>query len=537
MAIEMRVAIRNLFRGAAFALLALPPAAVCAAPAVPAQIAPDQVRLALQDCLTNSAPTPNVPRDKIWDALKGFYQARNFQPVWTSNPAAEMVLAALQDASADGLNPGRYHGAALLAHGRPSTPADVAQYDIMLTDGLLRYARDMHWGRVDPGQVDNMVSIERAPFDVAASLAATLSSGTLQSWLADLAPPYADYRNLKIALKRYREIVAQGGWPTVPSVRKIELKAGNPDLVALQARLAAEDPQIVAGAPVDIVVLEAAVERFQSRNGLAADGVVGHATILALNTSASDRLDQIQANMERWRWLPHEFGLRYIAVNTAATTLKVVDQGKVVLTSRVINGKEKTPTPIFNTKVVAITVNPSWNVPASIARNEILPKVRRNPGYLAKHHMVVADGRIRQLPGADNALGYIKLEMPNEFSSYLHDTASRQLFAKEDRHLSHGCMRVENIRPLASFVLTGEANTESERIDAAIETGQTQKIALDKPVPVYVLYWTAVAQSDGTVDFYPDVYGRDKKLIAAFAGLRLQDTASLSAIGCRGWTG
>ncbi len=327
--------------GSLFALFVLIPAAAVAAPVLSAQIAPEELHAALQECLTNPPPSANLPQDKIWVALKGFYQARDFQPVWVSDPQTDLALAALEQASANGLNPQRYHSAALLVHRQLATADDAAQYDIVLTDGLLRYARDMYLGRLDPVNVDRMVGIERAPFDPVASLAAALSGGTLKAWLASLPPPHAEYRRLKFALKRFREIVAQGGWPTVPVVRKIELEADNPELVALQARLAVEDPQIVAGTPIDIAMLESAVKRFQVRNGLKVDGVVGHATIAALNTSAVRTARPDQGEYGALALAATRFRPRYIAVNTAATTLEVVDKGKVVLTSRVIIRKKE----------------------------------------------------------------------------------------------------------------------------------------------------------------------------------------------------
>jgi murein L,D-transpeptidase YcbB/YkuD len=206
-------------------------------------------------------------------------------------------------------------------------------------------------------------------------------------------------------------------------------------------------------------------------------------------------------------------------VNTADATLKVVDNGKIVLTSRIIAGKPATPTPIFAAQVVALTVNPYWNIPATIARKEILPKERRHPGYMASQHIFAAgDGTLKQQPGTDNALGFLKLEMPNRFNSYLHDTPARGLFARNDRHFSHGCMRVQQIAPLASYVLTGDTAAAKDKLAALIATGVNQRISLDKTVPVYVLYWTAIADQDGAVSFRPDIYGRDGRLLAALAG-------------------
>jgi murein L,D-transpeptidase YcbB/YkuD len=237
--------------------------------------------------------------------------------------------------------------------------------------------------------------------------------------------------------------------------------------------------------------------------------------------------------MERWRWAPRSFGARYVSVNVAGATLEAIDHGKIVLTSPVIVGKPETRTPIFSAVATSITFNPSWHVPATIVRREILPRSRGNPGYLAHKNMVRGEGGgIRQLPGPGNALGRIKFEMPNEFDAYLHDTPLRTLFAAAERHLSHGCIRVGQIQPLASFALTDDLDSGLGRIRSLIMKRATRTISLDEPLPVFVMYWTVIADADGAVNVLPDVYGRDQRLIAALAAQRLSSRITMN-IGTR----
>ena len=247
-----------------------------------------------------------------------------------------------------------------------------------------------------------------------------------------------------------------------------------------------------------------------------------------------DHVPVIIANMERWRWVPRTFGKRYVSVNAASATLEVIDGGKVVLTSPVIVGTPDNRTPVYSAVATAITFNPSWHVPTGIIRHEILPQLRANPGYLAHKHMVWREGGgIRQLPGPGNALGLIKFEMPNEFDAYLHDTPMRALFAKDERHLSHGCIRVEKIQPLASFAMTNDFDSGLDRIHSLILTHSTRTISLDQPLPVFVMYFTAIADADGAVNILPDVYGRDQRLLAALAAQHLSGRVTMNVGGTR----
>jgi len=459
--------------------------------------------------------------------LRRFYERRNFAPAWNTSDAS-LAIAALGSSTADGLDPAAYRLDAILARENAPTAKNWSEFDLFLTNSVLAYMHDLHVGRASPDSAGFAVGLPSTGYDAVAALSDALASGRLAQLFGSLAPPHPEYARLKVALAQYRKIAERGGWPQIASFTTIDLQSGDARISLLRRRLAVEDSSMNPN-DASIENVEAAVKRFQGRNGLEADGRVGKKTLAALNVPASARVAQIVANMERWRWLPRPFEDTYVEVNAADATLKVVDHGKVVLTSKVITGKPASPTPIFKAEIEAVTVNPSWIIPDKIAREEILPKERRHPGYMAAQH-IVADrpgGGLRQLPGEDNSLGRVKLEMPNRFDSYLHDTPIQSLFAETDRHFSHGCMRVEQIQPLASFVMRGDTQAALGEIHEAIATEATQRFSVDKPIPVYVLYWTVIADQDGTVEFRPDVYGRDEKLLARLGGQRPMGRVSM----------
>jgi murein L,D-transpeptidase YcbB/YkuD len=336
--------------------------------------------------------------------------------------------------------------------------------DVALTAAALSYMRDLAVGRPELQALDRDVLLPPRSFDAAGRLNEALQKNGLAAMLASVAPPHPEYAALRKAL------------------------ADHPD---------------------------------------------------------AQSADIIRANMERWRWLSPLEPDR-IMVNSADASLQLWLGGKIVLESRVIVGKPKTPTPILRAEGAGLTVNPPWNVPQSIAAREILPKLKRDPSYLAGQDMVLLNGppgdpngrhvnwkaipagtfpyRIRQHPGPKNPLGQIKLELPNRFDVYLHDTPGKTAFDRPSRAQSHGCVRVEQILPLASYALAADLGA-SEKIAAAIGTGQTQYIALKKKLPVYFLYWTAVPAADGTIAFHPDIYGRDRRLIAAMRARQLRVAA------------
>src|SRR6185503_14811712 len=321
----------------------------------------------------------------VREQLLSFYERRAFQPAWTDGPTerdnAREVLDVLARADDQGLRPQHYAAPTQWTE-QPQLGKEAAEYELAMTDAVLRYARDVAVGRVRPHEVYKDAQLPIPAFDAVAVLTRMLSSPSIAAALADLPPPHPGYRNLVQALSRYRSVAAQGGWPSV-SVDDDLRSNGKDARAALIKRLAVEDNILSAITDPTGDDVHEAVKRFQTRNGLAADGHLTKATVAALNAPVAHRIEQIEANMERWRWLPRNFEQRYIAVNVPEQTVRFIRNGVVELTSKVIIGRKQSPTPILRTSVLAVIVNPPWEIPGDIVVNQLLPKLRRNPSYLA----------------------------------------------------------------------------------------------------------------------------------------------------------
>lgn len=467
------------------------------------------------------------PSNPLQAQLKAFYTARDFKPVWSGSADAELraahVKETLEHADRQGLDSSIYMPGISQWNGPPEAGDEAAIYDIAMTTALLRYARDVRIGRVEPKSIYKDVELPQTEFDAAAALTDALKRHTIDKFLADLPPPHPAYRRLVEALARYRAIDALGGWPITKSEPKILVK-----------RLAFEDAELTATAQPSESDLRTAVLRFQRRNGLNDDGKVGPEMLKSLNVSAAYRVKEIAANMERWRWVPRAFERRYVLVNVPDQSLIFVRNRSVVLRSRVVIGKKTSPTPLLRTEATAVVANPPWDIPDDIAAKQILPHLRKSPNYLLTRNMVLADApedpygtninwrqvaanniphQIQQNPGPDNVLGALMLDSPNDFDVYMHDTPNKSLFRMTSREMSNGCVRVDEIFPLASLALTNNAANGAEELMEAVSSGETQRVSLPTPLPIYMLYWTAMAKADGTMEFRPDRYGRDRKLI------------------------
>jgi murein L,D-transpeptidase YcbB/YkuD len=359
----------------------------------------------------------------------------------------------------------------------------------------------------------------------------------LREALAQEKPRHAPYAGLKSALARYRQIESTGGWSAVPPGATLRTGDTGPRVAALRARLTASDD--LRGAPPGDAyddALGAAVGRFQARHGLTKDGIAGPRTIEEMNVPVGARIDQLRVNLERGRWLLHDIGDEFVAVNIAGFELYLIRNENIAWSTRVQVGKPYRATPVFRSRITYLVFNPTWTVPPGILANDILPAQKRDRSTLAKKGLEVLDARgnpvaadsidwenarasrfpymLRQAPGPSNALGRVKFMFPNDHAVYLHDTPSKSLFEKDERAFSSGCIRVHDPLRLAEILLEGQKGWSRAEIDRTIAAGATRSVTLATPVPVWPTYWTAWVDADGVVQFRRDLYGRDAKVLS-----------------------
>jgi len=526
-------------------------AALMAAPAAAGETAP---AAAVATVLTQA--TPALERIGAGDDLRRFYAARGNRPAWRQDgqwsAEAKAAMATLDAADREGLQPGFYVAPAVAGLPEPASETEAAASDVLLSAGLLRYIGDVRTGRVVPSAVDSDYAVYPKRGDAAAALAEGLGAADFESWLAAMPPDDPAYRRLRAALASYRTIAAAGDWPRLPAGPTLRTGAAGPEVAILRAQLSrlGDLPRIGGAAPPDDASarmfdagLDFAVKRFQLRHGLTADGAVGKRTRAALAATPRERIAAITVNLERMRWFTVPASARHIVINVAAFELSAIENGKVTGKMPIIVGRPKDPTPMFLDTITAVTFMPTWTVPPRIARNEVLPKVKSDPDYLAAHDMKVYSGwgsdscevnprevdwktispralehRFVQQPGPSNALGRIRFTLNNEFGIFMHDTPAKKLFDQEERAYSHGCVRVGDAPALAAFVLAGDPEWTPAAIEAAANGEETQTVPAPAPVPVEMSYLTAWVDEAGIVQFRPDIYRRDRRLAAALGG-------------------
>lgn len=381
-----------------------------------------------------------------------------------------------------------------------------------------RYAAQQLGQRIRPSEVDQLWAIEPRRRNVSAEFQEARRRGKLAEWLTSLEPPHAEYRRLESERCRYASIIDAGGWRALPLGPTLKSGDEGEGVLALRGRLGSEGYVLSpSGSEARFDEdLASQVRAFQRRHGLEADGAVGPETRREFDVTAEERFGQIEANLERWRWLPRDLPPDRLEVDAGTATAALFLAGRSVLDMRVIVGDPGHKTPMFASQIEAVVFNPSWNVPSSIAAKEILPKAARNPGYLERNGFVRTTGGLRQAPGPTNALGQVKFDLRSPFGVYLHDTPGRAAFNRRSRALSHGCMRLENPRELAALLL-GPQGWARDMIDQVITAGATRRVGIQKPIPLYVVYRTASVDALGWVTFGRDSYGWDHKLLLALA--------------------
>ena len=533
-----------------------------------------------------ASPAPSRVSADQWKHVKRLYSTFSNNLLWLDDkgahqPRVSALLNAIANADSDAIRLDSFPVADLsqslgaIDKGK-ATADELADADLLLSSAFVAYGESMLTGQTNPAGLAQNWHISTREERVDSALTLTLREDDFGAGLVRMRPQDPGYDSLRVEFVRFRDLVSRGTWDSVPAGR--QLKPGDSDspsrLAALRARLSAEgylsdssatssavaaEPDSTADSAADTTKamtkattkrttkavhaqrtgpgvydrrLAAAVADFQARHSIGVDSMLGKETVDAMNVPATYRLAQVAANLERYRWMPRSLGSRYIIVNVPQFHLEAFDSGQKSLEMKVIVGQEyqDKATPVFSDSMEFVIFRPYWNITDAIAAKEIWPKVNADPGYLAANNMEVYNDhgtrRVRQLPGPKNSLGLVKFMFPNDFNIYLHDTPNGELFKKDVRAFSHGCIRLEKPAELAQWVLGWDA----DRVQQAMHDGpDNRQVNLPKKIPVYIVYFTTFVRG-GQLNFGNDLYDRDSKLVQQVQDVAVQSPETAKAL-------
>ncbi|WP_299355636.1 L,D-transpeptidase family protein [uncultured Shimia sp.] len=478
------------------------------------------------------------------DSLAAYYRESGYQPIWTvEGPEGlarrKALMSALQNADDHGLPTERYKFNALFEQmASARTPRDLGLLEVALSKSYLAYARDVRTGMFVPTSLDSGIQ-RKAPIRDPKVYLSELQKSDPQRYITDLAPRTPEYLRLMKEKMRLERVVASGGWGPKVKAKKLEPGDSGDTVVSLRNRLMAMGYLNRSASLEFDRTVEKAVQAFQIDHGLEADGVAGAGTIKEINRAPEERLKSVMVAMERERWLNKDRGQRHVLVNLTDFHARIIDDGKVTFKTRSVVGKNQHDrrSPEFSDIMEHMVINPTWNVPRSIATKEYLPMLQKNPNAVSYLKVIDGSGRvvnranvdftqysarsfpfdIKQAPGSRNALGLVKFMFPNKHNIYLHDTPSKSLFAREVRAFSHGCIRLQQPFDFAYALLAVQEDEPKTLFHKHLKTGREIQVDLEKHVPVHIIYRTAFTNAKGPVQYRRDVYGRDAKIWDAMA--------------------
>ncbi|MCL6261508.1 L,D-transpeptidase family protein [Aquiflexum sp. TKW24L] len=520
----------------------------------------------------NPEEKPKIGENELFSSvvIHRFYGERNFEPAWVKNNILPEIAYEMRyeigQAKFDGLNPDDYHFQSINAYfdrfeeakksGKVLAANELSAVDVLLTDAYIMLSSHLFLGKVNPESLKTTWNIQRnvPELMIDRQLGAAIQSGSLRSTIEGYYPAFSIYKKMRDGLrqlfdeqKRFEnEPIA--GWKNLKIDKSIKPGETHNQMSEIRDRLYfwgfLKPYQPVDEKSYDSLMMDG-IKIIQKRFGMEPDGVIGKGTIQALNQKPIDMISTASVNLERLRWMPDTIkDIELILVNTANFQLDFIQKRDTVLSSKVIVGKSYHSTPQFSALMSYIVFSPTWTVPTSITRNEIVPKIKKDPRYLAKNNMVLLNssggkvdpssidwGRVsarsfpytvRQEPGDHNSLGLVKFMFPNKNSVYIHDTPSRNLFEREDRALSHGCIRIQKPFEFAKILLANQPNWTNEKITTAMHQSREQIVNLDRKIPVALIYLTYWADSRGNLYFRNDIYNRDAEIFNALRVARIK---------------